>query len=251
MIRRTHAIVLRAIPYSETSQIVTLFTELYGKETVMARGSRRQKSRFGSALQPMSFVEIVYYFKAGRNVQTLSEAAHVKRFDNLSRDLEKIALGLSMVELLNALVQDADQQPGLFALAVDALARLDAAHEYPQNVRAYFQVRMAQELGFSPAFTRDEVETLPDDGGVFMLSDGSIAEGGIGSRGSDGAVRASRSALRALAVLALAPPEVMQRMRLTDPVRNEVDALITGFLRYHVEQSYPTRAERVVRQLIG
>ncbi|MEL7362835.1 MAG: recombination protein O N-terminal domain-containing protein, partial [Bacteroidota bacterium] len=48
MIVRTDAVVLRTLDYGETSQIVALFAREHGLLSVIAKGSRRPKSRFGS-----------------------------------------------------------------------------------------------------------------------------------------------------------------------------------------------------------
>ena len=49
------AICLRAVNYSETSQVVTLFTRDHGKIAAMAKGSRRAKSSFDGAIEVFSF----------------------------------------------------------------------------------------------------------------------------------------------------------------------------------------------------
>ena len=97
---RTDAIVLRGLDYGETSRIVTLFTRERGKMSVMAKGARKTKSKFGSTLQPMSHVEVVFYYKPTRTLQILSESSHVRAFHDLQRSLEKITLGLRVVELV-------------------------------------------------------------------------------------------------------------------------------------------------------
>ena len=74
MIESTDAIVLRAIKYGDTSKIVTLYTRRFGKVAVIAKGARSAKSKFGSALEPMSLIQAVFYRKENREVQLLSQA---------------------------------------------------------------------------------------------------------------------------------------------------------------------------------
>ena len=62
------AIVLRSIDYGETSRIVTLFTRERGKIGVMAKGARANRSRFGSTLEPLSHINVVLYYKPGRDL---------------------------------------------------------------------------------------------------------------------------------------------------------------------------------------
>ncbi|MEL6615154.1 MAG: DNA repair protein RecO, partial [Bacteroidota bacterium] len=70
MIVRTDAVVLRTLDFRETSRIVTLLTRQHGITGVVANGARRTKSVFGSTLQPTAYLQVVYYYKPGRGLQT-------------------------------------------------------------------------------------------------------------------------------------------------------------------------------------
>lgn len=247
MIIRTEAIVLRAMEYRETSQIVTLFTRERGKMAVLAKGARLLKSRFGSSLQPMSYTQVVFYHKPTRGLQTLSESAHVQPFHHISRDLEKISIGLRIVELVYALMEEEQQHPQVFNLLVEVLSRLDEADARAANLLPYFQMRLGSVLGFAPDIDRELLEHLPDDGGVLALDTGAILLPDAAPRA---ARRATRTALRAFAILARADLDTVMRMRLDADVRREIKALVEAFLRYHVEDAYPTRSDKIIGQLL-
>ncbi len=248
MIIRTDALVLRGMDYRETSRIVTLYTQEKGKISVLARGARRPGSRFGATLQPMACTQVVFYYKPTRGLQTLTESAHLHRFPNIARDMEKIVLGLRIVELLNALLQEEQQLPGVLSLSLEALTRLDAATTRAANVLPCFQLRLASLLGFAPAFDRDVVQNLPDDGGLLRLDTGAVLT--LDQTTGPGH-RASRAALRAFAVFARADFDTVMRMHLQPAIRRTVNDLIDAYLRYHVEAAYPTRSDRVMEHLLG
>ncbi|MEM1042246.1 MAG: DNA repair protein RecO [Bacteroidota bacterium] len=246
MIVRTDAVVLRAIEYGETSLIVTLFTRRHGQVTVMAKGARRPKSRFGSALQPMGYVQVVYYYKPGRGLQTLKESAHVQVLHGVAADIEKITVGLRLVELVRALTEDQEENPLLFTLLVQALLELDGAAERAANVLPHFQLRMATVLGFAPDVQRGDVLALPDEGGVLALDTGAVLP--LAAAPKAGA-RVGRQALRAFAVFARADLATAMRMALSADLRDEVQRLVDAYLRYHVEEAYPDRVRKVAGQL--
>ncbi len=248
MIIRTEASVLRKMEYRETSQIVTLFTREKGKMAVLAKGARLLKSRFGSSLQPMSYTQVVFYHKPTRGLQTLSESAHVQPFHRISRDLEKISIGWRIVELVYALMEEEQQHPQVFNLLVEILGRLDEADVHAINLLPYFQMRLATVLGFAPDIDREMVEHLPDEGGVLTLDTGAILLPDATPRA---ARRAARTALRAFAILARADLDTVMRMRLDADTRREVNALVEDFLRYHVEDAYPSRSDKIIGQLLG
>lgn len=246
MIVRTDAVVLRTMEYGETSQIVTLFTRRHGRVTVMAKGARRPKSRFGSALQPMGYVQVVYYYKPGRGLQTLKESAHVQLLSSVANSMEKITVGLRIVELVRALTGDEEPNALLFNVLVQTLLHLDAAAERAPNVLPYFQLRLAAVLGFSPDIQREAVQALPEEGGLLALDSGAIAPPGAAPKAG---TRASRAGLRAFAICARADLDTVMRMHLAYDVRAEVERLTDAYLRFHMEDAYPHRVSKVAEQM--
>jgi DNA repair protein RecO (recombination protein O) len=151
-----------------------------------------------------------------------------------------------MVELVRVLSHDEEQNVLLFTLLVQALLRLDGAHERVGNVWPYFQLRLAAVLGFSPDIDREAVLALDDDGGTLALDTGAVLPAPANPKAS---VRASRAALRAFAIFARADLDDVMRLALGPDLHAEVNRLVDAFLRYHVEDAYPHRVSKVVAQL--
>ena len=73
-------------PYSETSQILNLFSKNYGRVDVIAKGSKRPKSKFRSFMQPFmplnaswsgrSQLKTLRNIEASQQHQSLIEADH-------------------------------------------------------------------------------------------------------------------------------------------------------------------------------
>jgi DNA repair protein RecO (recombination protein O) len=245
-ILRTEAIVLRSLDYGETSQIVTLFTREKGKTTVMAKGARRPKSTFGATLQPMAYTQVVFYFKPTRTLHMLRESSHMEPFHAIRQRLDKIGVGLRIVELVDALVQDEDPQPTVFDLALRALRHLDQSDKRIANIWPFVQLRMASALGVAPAVQRDAVEAVTESHGWLSLNNGSVHPLDAEPRN---ALRASRSALRAYAICARAPLPTVGRMRMHLPVQREMEQMVEAYMQHHFEEAYPTRGRDVLAQL--
>ena len=243
MLVRTEAITLRSVDYGETSQIVTLFSRSHGRITVIAKGSRGPRARFGSTLQPMSYCQALFYYRAGRSMHTLTESSHVKPWRNLTRDLDKLGVGLRIVELVNALFLDGESHERLFDQVAEIFARLDAEHERPGNLWPYFQLLLAAELGFEPAFDRSQIEGVT---GVGILS---LADGRVVNEYQNGCVRVDRAVLRAFAILSRSDLETSMRLRLEPAIEKKLNYLVESYVRYHVERAYPTRAAAIIEQL--
>ena len=254
---RTEAVVLRSLDYGETSQIVTLFTREKGKLGVMAKGARRPKSSFGATLQPMAYTQVVFYYKPTRTLQTLSESSHVESFHRLRRNLTSITVGLRIVELVDALMEEEDPQLEAFALLVRVLRRLNAGEARATNLWPYAQLRLAQILGVAPAVERERVEAVTGEEGLLSLVDGGVYPDSGRDQTPDNdreappeePRRASRAALRAYAVCARVDLDTVMRLDMSPSVRREVEALVRDFLRYQFDDAYPDRSRSVIAQL--
>jgi len=57
--------VLKCGDYLETSKIVTVLTPDRGKLAGLVKGAKRPRSRFGSSLEPVTYIELLFYEKEG------------------------------------------------------------------------------------------------------------------------------------------------------------------------------------------
>ena len=245
---RTEAIVLRNMDYRETSQIVTLFTREMGKITVLAKGARQAKSQFGATLQPMSHIQAVIYHKPTRDIQTLGETAHLTLFSGLRAGLEKLTIGLQIVELVHAVVQVEEVNEPVYALLFETLFWLDQADIHVENIWPFFQIQVASSLGFQPYIQKSDVESITDKHGFFALETGAVHPyivTGVQAR------KVSRSALRAFAVLAKTNMETAMRMSMSNAVLHEVAMLVDSYLRFHLDDALPSRSDKVIAQLFN
>jgi len=245
-ILHSDAIVLRAIDYGESSRIVTLFTRELGKIGVMAKGARASKSRFGSTLEPLSHIHVVVFVKPGRELQIISEATHIHTHDALRQSLERIESGIRIIELTSSLIDTGGQQEEVFGLLAGSLLALDTAPSRTGNIWPFYQLRMAAALGFGPTFDADFIKGMVEPKGILDLKSGEIT---LQSEEGYVAYPGSREALRAFAVLSRAHLSNVVRMELSPSVALEVNAMVTAYLKYHVEDAYPNRSAKVFAQL--
>ncbi len=120
------AIVIRSVEFSETSLVVTLFTREFGKIGALAKGGRRLKGPFESALDLLALSGIVFLHKSSDALDLLTEAKLLRRFRPAGRDLAGLYAGYYVAELLDGLTDEDDPHPELFDLADQTLAALAA-----------------------------------------------------------------------------------------------------------------------------
>ena len=147
---KSRAIVLRVIDFSETSCIVSLFTEGLGKISAMAKGARRPKSPFESALDLLARCRIVFLHKSSDSLDLLTEAKLDRRFRAAARDLSRLYAGYYVAELLQELTDEADPHPILFSLADRTLDGLDNDGPVAELVLR-FEMMALKILGHMPS----------------------------------------------------------------------------------------------------
>lgn len=147
------AVCLRAVNYSETSQVVTLLTRDHGKLAAMAKGSRRPKSAFDGAIEPFSCGQVIYVASdAHDKLATLAEFVQAPRFRRLRSNLSAMHAGLFVLELTEAFCGQYDPNPDLFdalTQSLDTLAQCDS----PSAVLSAlidFQMTLLAEAGIAP-----------------------------------------------------------------------------------------------------
>jgi DNA repair protein RecO (recombination protein O) len=151
------ALVLRTTDWSETSRIATLWTREFGKVRVLAKGGRRLRSNFESALDLLTLCSIVLLRKSSGGLDLLTEARVIRRFPRLTTDLAALYAAYYVAELLSEGTQDHDPHPRLFDSAVELLQALGGA-EVEESERAVrvglrvlrFEALFLEELGFLP-----------------------------------------------------------------------------------------------------
>jgi DNA repair protein RecO (recombination protein O) len=133
---KTTAIILRVVDFSETSCVLTLFSRDFGKLRGMAKGARRPKGPFESAIDLLALCRIVFLRKSTDALDLLTEAKLVRRFRVAGRDLGRLLAAMYVAELLNELTDDYDPHPELFDLADQTLEAMSGRVEesYPMAI---------------------------------------------------------------------------------------------------------------------
>jgi DNA repair protein RecO (recombination protein O) len=148
---KSEAIVLRLADFSESSRVVTLFSREHGKLKALAKGAKRLKGPFESALDLLSRLRIVFLRKSGDSLDLLTEAQIVRRFEPRPHDLTSLYGGYYVAELLDGLTEVHDPHPPLFDEAVLTLDQLGSAPDVRLPILR-FEVALLREIGFLPAF---------------------------------------------------------------------------------------------------
>ena len=161
MLTKDQAICIRAVDYSETSQVVTFFTKATGKISAIAKGSKRPKSAFGGPIEILSHGRIVFSDSNREKLATLTEfesaagTAGLTPHGNqglLRNDLFALNCFLFAAELLNLLTDEHDPHSDLFDSFLQFLSDAQDAADKPEMLALLilFQLGLLKEVGLQP-----------------------------------------------------------------------------------------------------
>jgi DNA repair protein RecO (recombination protein O) len=242
----TDAIVLHAFDYLESSRILKLVTREAGVRSVLARGARRSKARFGSALDLYAPGTAELHAKIGRDLDTLSGFDVVRARPQLARQLSRFSGASTIAELTLRFARD-DADPTLFDAVADTLDAIgEAPPERARDVTLAGAWRVLAALGVAPTVDNcaDCHATIArDDSAVFSHPAGGALCARCGRLASAGRTlpAAARDALRHW---------LSGRMH---PLPDVADArahqrLLREFLREHLADERPLRAFEIWEQ---
>lgn len=143
-------ICLRRTAYSETSQILTLFSRGHGIVRAIAKGAHRRTkagaSKFDGGVDLLDTGEAVFTHDPGRDLSTLTEWNLRDGHLGLRKSLRGMYLGLYAAELVGRLVEEHDPHPDLFDRLEAALGELETSR-HEESFLA-FQLDLLRETGY-------------------------------------------------------------------------------------------------------
>jgi len=151
MLHHTRGIVLHQLKYSETSVIARVYTEKFGLQSYLIKGVRSPKAKIKPGLlEHLSLLEMVVYYREGRNLQSIKEVRPIYVFKSLYSDIRKSSQALFINEVIYKSVKEEESNPELFRFLYESIIDLDRTGVFIPYFHLRFMARFAAYLGFSP-----------------------------------------------------------------------------------------------------
>ena len=240
---RTDALVLHAFDYLETSRIFRLATREAGVQSVLARGARKSKARYGSALDLFASGTAEVYMKPGRELHTLASFDVQRSRDRLAGALERFTAASAIAELairFGTGESHAELYDALVA-TFDAIGERPAAEAIDAALGGAW--RLLSHMGFAPAI--DDCASCHSPVAPDAMASFSHPAGGVLCRRCSSLAGTSRHL----------PPEARESLRswisgseavLADELsRRAHQRLLREFVSEHLADGRPLRAYEV------
>ncbi len=245
------AIVLKRSDLGEADRILTLFTPNKGKIHAIARGIRRPISKKAGHLELLSRSQL--QMALGRNLDIVTQAEGRESFLHLRTELWHMTCGFYLVELTDRFIEEHTQHPDVYNLLLQMLRSLDADAVELQQRRSqgtvpaaqerertnlllrYFEIHLLSSVGYEPAFRNCAHcgnELQPQENGFAPSLGGALCP------------QCSRFWTRPLTMNGLKVLRLLQRskwsevprLRLDSHIHMELEVVMHGLLRFHLER---------------
>lgn len=228
MINNTHAIILRTVPFGETSLVVTAFTRAYGLQSYLVKGARSTGKKGQSLrpyLQPGALLDLVVYHHEGtEHLQYIREMRWARVYSKVLASVVHNAVATFMVELLTRCIRQSEPNEELYETAEQYLLLLDEADPFVvANLPLHFALYLAGELGFRPE--NNYSVTSP----YFDIAEGKFSDQYI----SPGLTLEGENARLLHELLATDPPVTLYRVKMNRLQRQEIMNALAKFFSIH------------------
>lgn len=232
---KTSAITLKSRKWGEADRIVTFYSLRFGKLRGVARGARRMKSRFGSALEPFVHCDLNLFEKRGDSLYRITQADILESFPGVREDLAVMSGAARMVNLVAAVTAEGDPSPPVFDTLLNGLRSLQEGSE-PILTTLLFQIRLLGQTGFRPqtdhctACGKELGKSRRVGLAQFSPQTGGLVCAPCASRRPDRCLPLSPGSLAFIQRTLHGPASVLSRLKATGRIRHELEAAIESYV---------------------
>jgi len=152
-LEQSEGFILRTYNIGEQDKIVILFSRDKGLFKGVAKGARKFNNRFGSSLEPLSFVRLFYYEKEGKELVTISNSDLLESFFDIQKDLKTSYTLSYFTELIDTFFPARTKDEVLFRLLQSTLKSLKDGADL-DFTSLYFEAWFLKISGILPDFKR-------------------------------------------------------------------------------------------------
>src|SRR5687767_13076449 len=156
MDERTHGLILRIRPLTETSLIIQWLTPDLGRVATVAKGARRPKSPFRGKLDLFYVADFSFQRSRRSELHTLREVSLRETHASLRQDLIYLRQAAYCSALIEQTTEKETPLPAIFELMRTLLDALPLNPPRPQTVFA-FELKLLGELGLQPVLEESKL----------------------------------------------------------------------------------------------
>jgi len=151
-LQKTKGIVLNQFKYSETSLIVNILTEDFGKMSFIINGVRKKKSKFpANYFQSFNILQIVFAQSNKSDLHRITEITIDNLLEDIIFDLHKSSICMFLAEMIHLTHKSSDKDQVLFNFLENIIQFIDSTpSKNIANIHLWTLLRLMQFNGISP-----------------------------------------------------------------------------------------------------
>ena len=234
-VQRTLGVVLKRDEIRETSVLLTVYTEDFGKLKFLSKGVRSPDQKFISAYELLALCDIVFYEKKRKGFLFLSQCELVDFFPKVRESLDKLSYGVYLADLVNSVTPFAEKNKVLYNLLVECLTLLSGKAS-SRRVARIFEIKLLSTLGIMPSLQACAgcgVDAENKSAG-FSFSMGGVLCDKCFSKDKDARpiMAGTVNFIHHIERLSL---EKTANIKVSKAVGGEVENILTNFIKYHTD----------------
>ena len=238
MIRKTRAILLHHVRYTDNSLVAHFYTREFGRLSVMVKGVSKTKgsSRY-LYFQPLHMFDLEIYHRENREMHNLKEMTLCYVPRNIPGDIRRSSIALFMGEVLNNIIREEDVNLSLYSFIESSVISLDEAEEGLSNFHLWFLAALAAYAGIGPS-------PMSGDEKYFDMQTGRFTElppGHTDILEPPGATLFN--------CLLESTPDVLGRIRISGEERSDMLMQIIRFYQLHLPGVRQVRSLQVLKEI--
>lgn len=238
----TEAFVLRKTDYKESDRILTLYTRLHGKISVLARGARKSNKRFSGPLEPFVLLSTaVAPALPGRKLRELSESTLLDAALGISKSMARLGAASFAVEMFRESIPEESPDPDLFDLLRDTLGLIGTLDGRElRKTAAAFELKLLHGIGIAVSLsgcTACGGAVPPGKSAYFHPSRGGIVCTPCGG----GPMLMSAKTLAAMRSFVEMPLSDAAATPLSDEEERQMERALLSFVEHHLARPLLTR----------
>ncbi|MBQ7984522.1 MAG: DNA repair protein RecO [Bacteroidales bacterium] len=239
MLAKTDSVILKSVPYKESSSIVSAYTEEFGLKSFIVKAGRKKNAPVRSSFfQPLQLMHLVIYDNAKRSLNQIKECSIYNHLTSLRTDIIKSAVVFFITEILQLSLKEKNPDAELFAFIKQSVLYLnDNDDKHIKDFHIYFLIKLSSYLGFEP------MDNYSDETCFFDLSEGKFKpQTDVCTADKDNSLLWHNCLQSCLMNYS---PFVDQALQ-----RRELLGMAVQFYQYHITNSRPVKSLAVLHSLM-
>lgn len=159
MLEKTRGIILNQVKYTDSGIVARMYTRKFGRQSFIIKGMRNRKTgKHNILFQPLFIMDIVMYYKATREMQSLKEFSVSYSPYDIHSNIKKSCVAIFLGEVLSSVLKEESPHEEMFDFIEESITYFDSCKEGYSNFHIAFLSGLSSFLGFEP-----QSRTVPEN----------------------------------------------------------------------------------------